>query len=144
MLQSYMNHVRGERYNFLVDVIFTPFAWISSWVISFMNFLRLHGLLKTQEPPLPLISVGNITYGGTNKTPFVEMLAKFALSKHVKTGIVTRGYSGKSQSNMASIILNGQGNRDFTGDEPLLLSRELPEVPVAVARHRIEGVNKLK
>ncbi|MBQ7733677.1 MAG: tetraacyldisaccharide 4'-kinase [Synergistaceae bacterium] len=142
MLQSYMKHVRGEKYNVLVDIIFTPFSLISSWVISFMNFLRLHGLLRTQEPPLPLISVGNITYGGTNKTPFVEMLAKFAVTRNVKAGIVTRGYSGKSQS--VNIILNGEGNRDLTGDEPLLLSRELPEIPVAVARQRIEGVNKLK
>ena len=137
-----MNHVRGEKYNFLIDIIFTPFAWLSSCVISLMNFFRVHGLSKTQEPSLPLISVGNITYGGTNKTPFVEMLAKFALTQGIKTGIVTRGYTGKSQS--VNIILNGKGNRDLTGDEPLLLSRELPEVPVAVARHRIEGVNKLK
>ena len=142
MLQSYMNHVRGEKYNFLIDIICTPFSWVSSCVISLMNFFRVHGLLMTHEPSLPLISVGNITYGGTNKTPFVEMLAKFAITQGVKAGIVTRGYSGKSQS--VNIILNGYGNRDLTGDEPLLLSRELPEIPVAVSRHRIDGVEKLK
>ena len=142
MLQSYMNHVRGDKYNFLIDAVCTPFAWLDNCVVSVMNFMRSHGLLKTQEPSLPLISVGNITYGGTNKTPFVEMLAKFALSQGVKAGIVTRGYTGKSQS--VNIILDGQGNRDLTGDEPLLLSRELPQVPVAVAIRRIDGVNKLK
>ena len=89
-----------------------------------------------------MISVGNLTYGGTNKTPFVLMLAEYAVSKKIKTGIVTRGYSGKS--NEVLIIQNGVGERSVTGDEPLLLSKKLPDVPVAVAKHRIEGVKKLK
>ena len=143
-MKQYMQHVRGEKYNIVVDALCRPFASLSSWVISVMDFMRVHGLLRTQEPSLPLISVGNITYGGTNKTPFVEMLTKFALSKGVKAGIVTRGYSGKSHSHSVNIIFSGEGDRDMTGDEPLLLSRELPQVPIAIARQRIEGVNRLR
>ena len=138
----YMNYVRGDKYYLLVDVIFTPISWLTRAAISITDFLRGHGILKTEEPPLPLISVGNITYGGTNKTPFVKMLAEFALSNGIKPGIVTRGYSGKTNDRI--IITNGQGERALTGDEPLLLSRELPEVPIAIAKHRIEGVKALK
>lgn len=137
-----MNHINGRKYNFLVDIIFTPLSWVSSAAISLMDFMRVHGLLRTEESSLPLISIGNLTYGGTNKTPFVEMLAEYACKKGVKTGIVTRGYSGHSRS--VTIIRNGEGRRDIAGDEPLLLSRKLPDVPVAIARQRIEGVNALR
>lgn len=142
MLKVYMNHVRGKKYNALIDIIFSPAAWISEVIISCMDFLRKHGLLKTEESPLPLISVGNLTYGGTNKTPFVEMLALFSKTKGIKTGIVTRGYTGRS--NKVILIRSGKGIREQTGDEPLLLSRKLPDVPVAVAKHRIDGIKALR
>ncbi len=137
-----MNHINGDKYNFLMDIIFTPLSWVSRTAISVMDFMRIHGLMKTDESPLPLISVGNLTYGGTNKTPFVEMLAEYAVNRGVKTGIVTRGYTGRNKD--VKIIRNGEGKRDDAGDEPLLLSRKLPDIPVAIARHRIEGVNALK
>ena len=138
----YMQYVRGEKYSFLLDVIFRPLSWLSELVIVPKDFMREHGLLKTIEPPLPVISVGNLTYGGTNKTPFVEMLAHYAASRNVKAGIVTRGYTGRSNDVM--IIRAGHGKRELVGDEPLMLSRELPEVPVAVARQRIDGVKALR
>ena len=141
-LNRYMLYVKGMKKNFLINIIFTPMAWLTGIVISIINFLYSHGFLKIEEPPLPLISVGNLTYGGTNKTPFVRMLAEYALSKKIKVGIVTRGYSGKS--NEVLIIRGGNGERSITGDEPLLLSKKLPEVPVAVARHRMDGIKKLK
>lgn len=141
-MNIYMNYVRGMKKSVLLDAVFVPLSWVSSCVIAAMDFLRVHGLQKTVEPPLPLISVGNITYGGTNKTPFVEMLAKFAESKGVKAGIVTRGYSGRSHDVL--VILGGNASREQAGDEPLMLSRELPEVPVAVAKNRIDGVKALR
>lgn len=137
-----MNHINGEKYNFLMDIIFTPMSWVMGAAISLMDFMRIHGLMKTEESSLPLISVGNLTYGGTNKTPFVEMLAEYANSRGIKTSIVTRGYTGRSKC--VTIIRNGEGKRDIAGDEPLLLSRKLPDIPVAIARQRIEGVNALR
>ena len=141
-MKMYMRYVRGTERNVLLDVIFRPLSWLNVGVTALLDFLRVHGLLKTTEPPLPVISVGNITYGGTNKTPFVEMLAKYAESKGVKAGIVTRGYTGRSHDVL--LILDGQGKRELTGDEPLMLSRELPGVPVAVAKHRLDGVKVLR
>ena len=142
LLTNYMLYVKGIKKNFLINIIFTPISWLMGAAISVMNFFRVHGLLKIEESPLPLISVGNLTYGGTNKTPFVRMLAEYALSRNIKVGIVTRGYSGKSHEVL--IIKNGEGERSITGDEPLLLSKKLPDVPVAVARHRMAGIKKLK
>ncbi|MBR0093955.1 MAG: tetraacyldisaccharide 4'-kinase, partial [Synergistaceae bacterium] len=142
LLKNYMLYVKGSKKNFVVNSILTPASWLTGAAVSFINFFRVHGLLKTEEPPLPLISVGNLTYGGTNKTPFVRMLAEYALARDIKVGIVTRGYSGKSDEVL--IIRDGEGERSVTGDEPLLLSRKLPGVPVAVARMRMDGVRALK
>ena len=126
-LNNYMLYVKGLKNNFWINFIFTPFSWLTGAAISLINFFHAHGLLKNEEPPLPLISVGNLTYGGTNKTPFVRMLAEYAVSKNINVGIVTRGYSGKS--NEVLIIKNGEGERSITGDEPLLLSKNFPMFP---------------
>ena len=141
-MKKYMRYVRGTEYSFALDVVFRPLSWLSGGITALLDFLRTHGFLETTEPPLPVISVGNITYGGTNKTPFVEMLARHAESRNVKAGIVTRGYSGRSHDVL--VIRDGKGERELTGDEPLMLSRELPGVPVAVAKHRIDGVRALR
>ena len=141
-MRAYMHHVRGTRQSIMLNAFLAPFSWPVGAVIAFTDFLRAHGLLKTSEPPLPVISVGNITYGGTNKTPFVEMLARYAQAKGIKAGIVTRGYTG--HSHRVILIRGGEGDRELAGDEPLLLSRELPDVPVAVAKNRLEGVKALR
>ena len=68
MFSIYMRHVRGYRKSGIINFIMSPLAWISGLAISILDFLRRHGILKTEDSPLPLISVGNLTYGGTNKT----------------------------------------------------------------------------
>ena len=108
-----------------------------------IDFLYRHGLRYTEEPPIPFVSVGNLTYGGTNKTPFVEMLARAMAERGVRPGIVSRGYSG-GRTRSPVVIFGGEGSRDAVGDEPLLLSRRLPEVPVAVARRRALGIRALR
>jgi len=67
--------------------------------------------------------------GGTNKTPFVEMLARRFLALGLRPGIVTRGYGGKKKGRSPLLVINGQGKRDEVGDESLLLSSRLPDVP---------------
>ena len=142
MSERYIQHAKGTKYSLILDIILFPATLLLGLITALSDFLHSHGLMKVQEPPLPLISVGNLTYGGTNKTPFVIMLAEYANSKGIKTGIVLRGYRGKAQE--AIILLNGEGERDITGDEALMISRKLPDVPVAVALKRIDGVEALR
>ncbi len=140
--EAYMRHVRGEAVNPYMRMILSPVSWIIGFAVKVTDLLRTRGILNTEEPPLPVISAGNLSYGGTNKTPFVNMLAEWAVSKGIKAGIVTRGYSGKSQN--VIIIQGGNYSREITGDEPLMLSCGMPDVPVAVARRRIDGVRALR
>ena len=136
-MNYYMNYVRGTKKNVCLDAVFVPLSWLGRAAVSVIDSLRRHGLTKTEEPPLPVISVGNLTYGGTNKTPFTMMLAEFAQSCGVKAGIVTRGYSGSSREVL--VLREGMGDRELAGDEPLMLSRSLPGIPVAVSVQRCEG-----
>ncbi|MBQ6971642.1 MAG: tetraacyldisaccharide 4'-kinase [Synergistaceae bacterium] len=142
MYERYIDHAKGKRYSLLLDVILTPVSWITGLYMAALNFLRVCGLLRADESPLPVISVGNLTYGGTNKTPFTIMLAEHAISRGIKPGIVTRGYMGKATG--ATVILSGKGDRDITGDEALMISRKLPDVPVAVSKRRTDGINALR
>ncbi|MCR4818983.1 MAG: tetraacyldisaccharide 4'-kinase [Fretibacterium sp.] len=141
VVRSYMAYVRGERPSSLWSLL-TPAAWLAGGIVSLRDFSYRHGLCRMEEPPLPLVSVGNLTYGGTNKTPFVEMLARELEVRGVRPGIVSRGYSGGQRDVL--ILWGGAGDRSAAGDEPLLLSGRLPHTPVAVARRRIDGVRALQ
>jgi len=116
--------------------------WVGMW-----DFLFRHGLRKTLEPSIPVISVGNLTYGGTNKTPFVEMLCKLIEASGVSPGVVSRGYGGNNPD--VRVVESGKisglvADRRYVGDEPILLSARLPGVPVAVSRNRVKGLEELK
>jgi tetraacyldisaccharide 4'-kinase len=111
------------------------------------DFFHRHGLKRAAEPPISVISVGNLTYGGTNKTPFVEMLCRALQARGVSVGIVSRGYGGDNPDVRiieGSRIEGVEADRRSVGDEPLLLSARLPDVPVAVSRDRMKGLKELK
>lgn len=140
--ERYIEHARGKHYSLIFDAVLTPLSWFTGMFTSVSDFLRSHGLIMTEETSLPVISVGNLTYGGTNKTPFTIMLAEYAVSKGIKAGIVTRGYKGKARD--VTVITGGKGERDLTGDEALMISQKLPEIPVAVSKKRTDGINALR
>ena len=83
IVRGYMRHVRGERFSPLWALL-TPASWLNRIVVALWDLLYRHGLKRTEEPPLPVISVGNLTYGGTNKTPFVDMLARAMRDRGVR------------------------------------------------------------
>ncbi len=92
-----------------------------------------------------VISVGNITLGGTGKTPMVNYIARYLTREDRAVAILTRGYGRQSKGRR---VLNDPGNdsqsngresyREF-GDEPLMLARQLPEVPVVIDKNRYEA-----
>jgi tetraacyldisaccharide 4'-kinase len=146
-----MNFVREKKISFrggaLLWVFLIPAAWgVSLWT-QMMDFFYRHGLKRASEPPIPVISVGNLTYGGTNKTPFVEMLCRTLQTRGISVGIVSRGYGGNNSDVRViegSRIEGVEADRHSVGDEPLLLSARLPDIPVAVSRSRMKGLKELK
>jgi len=137
---SYLEYIRGNAPRSFWSIL-APLGGIGSLYSRGRNFLYDRGLGGTREPPLPVISVGNLSLGGTNKTPFVAMLARKFLEADLSPGIVSRGYGGAVRN--TRVLRNGEGEREVVGDEPLLLSSSLPEVPVALSPNRCEGVGAL-
>lgn len=97
------------------------------------------GLLRKQRLPVPVISVGNLTLGGTGKTPMTIYLAKL-LRAHAPA-IVSRGYGGRAKERV-NVVADGSGiylDAVTAGDEPFYMAENLPGVPVVTSRRRLDG-----
>lgn len=134
--------------NMLIDQWYKPRIW--GWLLwpfakLFVGIVKLRKLcydkkiLYTYRAPVPVIVVGNITVGGTGKTPLVILLAELLQKNNLKPGIVLRGY--KSNSSMP-IIVKPNTDPILVGDEAVLLAKR-SKCPVVVAKKRALGVKKL-
>ncbi len=120
-------------------VILIPFSWIYGLVVLIRNELYDRGIFASSNFHIPLISVGNITVGGTGKTPHVEYLAEL-LGNEFRVATLSRGYKRKTRDfRMAS---SDSPVREV-GDEPMQLKQRFPELTVAVDRNRVNGVKQL-
>ena len=96
------------------------------------------GLRRVHRAGVPVISVGNIAFGGTGKTPLVAALARTLLAAGARPAILTRGY-GRREKQPALIRGGENATWERVGDEPALLARALPEVPIVVDPDRVRG-----
>ncbi len=108
-------------------------------VTGIRNFLFDIKILKSESFALPVISVGNITVGGTGKTPFTEYLIS-ELSRHFKIACLSRGYRRHSKG---FIIARTDSGPEEIGDEPYQIKRKFPETIVACDADRRRGIRKL-
>jgi tetraacyldisaccharide 4'-kinase len=137
---------------FLFGRIFSP---VYSMVMVLRAYLyRKDILLTSQRLLVPVISIGNLTLGGTGKTPMVRYVTRLLLDRGLRPAIVSRGYGGRAA---AAVNIVSDGARillppDMAGDEPFMLAEALPGVPVLtgperarVARQAIRefGVNRI-
>ena len=107
-------------------------------IVQARLFLYKTGILKTNRLGCPVISVGNLTLGGTGKTPIVAYIASFFIDKGLKPVILSRGY-GRSSKTSIAIVSNGENillKPGEAGDEPYLLAENNPTVPVIVGKDR--------
>ena len=112
---------------------FIPLAWIF-WLLSGLRRSAYHlGLLHTATLPVPVVVVGNISVGGTGKTPFVIWLSRELGKQGFKPGIVTRGYGADTAQ---AHLVTASSRAEEAGDEALLLARH-GGAPVAVGRDRV-------
>ena len=116
-----------------------PLSWIYGLGVRLRNFLFDVGLLKSHSFDVPVISVGNITVGGTGKTPHVEYLIRLLKDK-TKVAVLSRGYKRKTKG---FIIADSQSTVRTIGDEPMQMFRKFKDVIVAVDRKRVNGIRKL-
>jgi tetraacyldisaccharide 4'-kinase len=131
---------RKER-SFLERALLSP-LWVLSLgygaAVGLRVFLYRAGLFRTEKLSCPVISVGNLTAGGTGKTPVVMALAEGLKRRGIATAVLSRGYGGTRLGGACVSdgrkVLLGPGE---AGDEPFLMASRLPGVPVYVGRDRV-------
>lgn len=120
-------------------VVLLPLAFLFWLISSLRRGLYRAGLLQSVRLPVPVIVVGNISAGGTGKTPLVLWLASFLRRHGYRPGVVSRGYGGRDYSPSA---VTADSDPAVVGDEPLLLARN-SGCPVWVGRDRVAAAQAL-
>jgi tetraacyldisaccharide 4'-kinase len=123
-----------------LSVCLMPLGFLFSDAAKFRKFLYRLGILKTHTLPVPVIVVGNITVGGTGKTPLIIWMAGFLKNSGFKPGIISRGYGGRSATWPQWVTADS--NAGTVGDEALLIARE-SGCPMAVGPLRLASANML-
>ena len=116
-----------------------PFALLYGLTVKIRNLLFDYNIFKSVSFEKPIICVGNITVGGTGKTPHVEYLLKL-LSVNLNIATLSRGYGRKTKG---FGYVNATSNANEVGDEPLQMKLNYPLVQVAVDADRVNGISNL-
>ena len=117
-----------------------PLSWIYGSIVRFRNWLFDIGVKKSKSFALPVISVGNITVGGSGKTPHVEYLVRLLQDK-VKIAVLSRGYKRKSRG---YVLAEEDTEMKEIGDEPFQMHQKFPGIYVAVDAKRVRGIQHLQ
>lgn len=125
--------------NLLRKLLF-PFSLLYGGITALRNFLYNKGWLKSKSYNLPIICVGNLSTGGTGKSPMIEYLISFFKKDH-KIAVLSRGYKRKT-SGYREVLKTSRVEE--VGDEPLQFKQKFPEITVAVCEDRQTGIEKLQ
>jgi tetraacyldisaccharide 4'-kinase len=124
--------------NFLRKILF-PFAILYGFITSIRNFLFDKGILKSYSFDLPIIAVGNLSVGGTGKTPQIEYLIRL-LSDKYKVATLSRGYKRQSEG---FVLASPTSDALQLGDEPFQFYQKFKNIQVAVDANRKNGIEQL-
>ena len=124
--------------NLLRKILF-PFAILYGFITSFRNYLFDKGILKSHSFDIPIIAVGNLSVGGTGKTPQIEYLIRL-LSPQYKVATLSRGYKRKSEG---FILADSTSTAEILGDEPFQFYKKFKNIQVAVDADRKNGIEQL-
>ncbi|MBA4276365.1 tetraacyldisaccharide 4'-kinase [Flavobacterium sp.] len=123
----------------LVRKILFPFAVLYGLITSIRNFLFDKGMLKSYSFDVPIIAVGNLSVGGTGKTPQIEYLIRL-LSPKYKIATLSRGYKRQSEG---FVLADSTSNAEILGDEPFQFYTKFNNIQVAVDANRKNGIEQL-
>ncbi len=124
-----------------IRLLLIPLSWLYGFIVSIRNRLYAVGVFKARRLPCRVISVGNITVGGTGKTPAVIAIAKHLQQRNVRAAILLRGYKRASREQV-TIVSDGErvcATLKESGDEAYMLAKQLSGIPIIVGRHRYQA-----
>ncbi len=124
----------------MLFLILAPFSWLYGAVMRFRNFLYDKGWKRTYSFDHAVVSVGNLSVGGTGKSPMIEYLVRL-LSNDYSIAILSRGYGRKTKGFR---LADDSDNASTIGDEPFQFYKKFKgKVEIAVCEDRVEGINQL-
>nr|WP_315346483.1 tetraacyldisaccharide 4'-kinase [Hoylesella enoeca] len=116
-----------------------PLSWLYGFGVRVRNRLFDMGILKSQAFDIPVIAVGNITVGGSGKTPHIEYLVRL-LKDRAKTAVLSRGYKRQTRG---YLLADGDATMQQIGDEPYQMKTKFADIYVAVDKKRTRGIQRL-
>lgn len=120
--------------------LLTPLSWIFDGVTNVRNRMFDIGMLKMREFDVPVVCVGNLTVGGTGKTPHVEYIVR-NLATDYNIAVLSRGYKRKTRG---FLLANAKSTPDSIGDEPYQIYQKFGmRVRVAVCENRVKGIERI-
>lgn len=151
LLKVISKEVNGKRVACLRGFL-KSLSWIFSLIVQMRLLLHKHRIFRASTLGCQVISVGNVTVGGTGKTPIVETFARSLQQKGRNVAILSRGYKSrktplwekilKKEERLPRVVSDGQRlllNSDLAGDEPYMLASNLPKVVVLVDKDRVKA-----
>jgi len=121
-------------------ILLFPLSILYGLITSVRNTSYKYGLLKTYNPTIPTIVVGNLAVGGTGKTPHIEMLLTFFIKRY-NTAVLSRGYKRKTKG---FVLASSESNSLSIGDESYQLYRKFKNTTIAVDENRVHGIKALQ
>ncbi|MCC8173755.1 MAG: tetraacyldisaccharide 4'-kinase, partial [Odoribacter sp.] len=122
-----------------VRILLLPLSALYGLITGIRNFLFNNGVLKLKEFDIPIICIGNLTVGGTGKTPHTELIIA-ELKKNYRVACLSRGYKRKTKG---FILANENSTAREIGDEPLQIKNKFPDIIVACDEKRVRGIENL-
>ncbi len=120
-----------------------PISYIFGRLVHLRASLYQRGLLPKKRPPGVVIGIGNLTWGGSGKTPFSSFVASWAQERGFRPAIISRGYGGKLSSKRPVLVTDGNkvyhGPKDV-GDEPFMLAKGSNGYPVLICKERFRAI----
>lgn len=117
-----------------------PLSWLYGAIVWLRRQLYQSGLIKSYRAPVPVMVIGNITVGGSGKTPLIIALVEYLQKHHVSVGVISRGYGGDTSK--MPMLVGASSLPSEVGDEPCLIAA-LTGVPIAVCPNRQQAIETL-
>lgn len=121
-------------------ILLFPFTFIYWTAVSVRNFLYDTQIFKSTQFDIPIIGVGNLSVGGTGKTPHVEYLINLLIKEDYNPALLSRGYQRKTKG---YLLANENSTAKEIGDEPFQIKQRFPNIKVVVCEKRVDGVRKI-
>lgn len=131
-------------FGFVWKILFLPLTFLYGFLSFTKNLLFDSGILKPKKVSVPVISIGNLTAGGTGKTPITAFIAQLLIDEGKQVGIVSRGY-GRQTKGTVWVCREGKllVSSDEGGDEPVELSFRVPGLSIVVSESRFDAASEL-